>query len=77
MKDYYTVWFTNFVGCALGISDISWGITVSATSESEALEIGMKEARTLNREFGMPPHNIRVSEAELRQMATVQRMLDA
>ena len=76
MRGYYTVWFTNITGCAVGISDISWCVTVSAESEAAALEQGLAEARVLNREFGLPPHGIRVGEVELRRMALVQAMLD-
>ena len=74
MREYYTVWFTNITGCAVGISDISWCVTVSAESEAAALEQGLVEARALNREFGLPPHSIRVSDEELRRLACVQPM---
>ncbi len=69
MSTEFRVWFTNLTGCALGISDISWGVTVSAASEAEALESALEQARTLNRESGLPPHGIRVGEEELRRMA--------
>lgn len=72
VRGYYSVWFTNITGCATGISDISWHVTVSAESEAEALEKGLKDARALNREFGMPPHGLKVSEDELRRLAHVQ-----
>jgi hypothetical protein len=74
MQAYYTVWFTNITGCAIGVSDISWSVTVSAESEAVALEQGLAEARALNREFGLPPHGLRVSEDELRRLAFVQPM---
>jgi hypothetical protein len=38
VRGYFTVWFTNITGCAVGISDISWCVTVSAESETDALE---------------------------------------
>src|SRR5262245_53852215 len=60
VREYYNVWFTNVTGCALGLSDISWNVTVAAGSEAEALELGLEDARALNREFGMPPHGLRV-----------------
>jgi len=72
VREYYTVWFTNITGCALGISDISWHVMVTARSECEALELGLKDAQELNREFGMPPHGIRVNDEELRNLAHVQ-----
>ena len=72
MLGRYWVFFTNPTGCAIGISDISWSVTVAADSEAEALELGLKDALALNREFGMPPHGLKVSEAELRRLATVR-----
>lgn len=67
----YRVWFTNINGCAVGIGDISWFITVSAASEAEALELALVQARSLNERTGMPPHRLRCSEAELRYLAVV------
>ena len=72
MHRHYTVWFTNVTGRKVGTSDISWCVTVSARSEAEALEMGMADAIILNREFGMPPHGIRMMEEELRRLARVQ-----
>jgi hypothetical protein len=74
LSGYYTVWFTNVTGCAVGINDISWRVTVAAGSEAEALEQGLEEARALNREFGLPPHGLKVSEVELRRLASVQAL---
>lgn len=74
MKDYYTVWFTNLTECVVGISDISWCVTVAAGSEAEAFELGLRDARALNAEFGLPPHRTRVSDTELRRLARVQPM---
>jgi hypothetical protein len=71
---HYTVRFTNITGCAIGISDISWCVTVRAESEADALEQGLAEAREYNQEFGLPPHGIRVNEEELRRQACVQFM---
>jgi hypothetical protein len=67
----YKVWFTNITGCAVGISDISWSVTVSAESEAEAFELAMKKARVINRQCGLPPHGLRVTEEELRRLACV------
>jgi hypothetical protein len=67
----YTVLFTNITGCALGISDISWWVTVSAESEAAALEQGLAEARAINRDVGLPPHGIRVNEDDLLRLACV------
>ena len=69
--DEFEVWFTNITGCALGISDISWAVTVTAGSEAEAIERALEEARVLNRRSGLPPHGLRVTEAELRRLACV------
>jgi hypothetical protein len=63
------VWFTNITGCALGISDISWFVTVTASTEMGAMELALDQARILNDESGLPPHGIRVSEDRLRQLA--------
>jgi hypothetical protein len=71
---YYTVWLTNVTECAVGIGDISWNVTVAAASESEALNLGLEQARALNREFGLPPNRIKVSDEELRSMAHVQQL---
>lgn len=70
----FHVWFTNITGCALGISDISWAVTVTAASESEALELALERARAVNREVGLPPHGLRVSDSELRRLAIVVEM---
>jgi hypothetical protein len=67
----YKVWFTNITGCAVGISDISWSVTVEAVSEAEAIEAALKPARIINRQSGLPPHGLRVSEKELRRLACV------
>ncbi len=67
----FWVGFTNINGCALGISDILWSVTVTAASEAEALEVALEKARVVNRESGLPPHGLRVSEAELRRLACV------
>ena len=71
MSGEFRVWFTNFIGCASGISDISWSVTVTAASEAEAIELAVERARVVNRESGLPPHGLRVSEAELRRLVCV------
>ncbi len=71
MVGEFRVWFTNITGCAMGISDISWTVTVTAASEAEALELTLDRARAVNRESGLPPHGIRISESELRRLAGV------
>ena len=67
----YRVWFTNINGCAVGISDISWLVTVAAESEAAAVESALERARVVNEETGLPPHGLRVSEEELRRLACV------
>lgn len=67
----YRVWFTNVTGCAVGISDISWSVTVAAKSEATALASALDRARLLNQASGLPPHGLRVSEEELRRLACV------
>jgi hypothetical protein len=67
----FKVWFTNITGCAVGISDISWFVTVTAVSEAQAVELALEEARVVNRVSGLPTHGLRVSEAELRRLACV------
>jgi hypothetical protein len=69
----YRVWFTNLTGCAVGVNDVSWTVTVPANSESEALDRALEQARLLNDQSGLPPHGRRVSEAELRRLACVLR----
>lgn len=71
VPDQFKVWFANFTGCAMGISDISWSVTVEAMSESGAIELALEQARVVNRESGLPPHGLRVSESELRKLAFV------
>lgn len=71
MHDPFTVWFSNFTGCAMGISDISWSVTVEAASEGEAIELALEQARVVNRESGLPPHGVQVSDTELRKLAFV------
>jgi hypothetical protein len=76
-RHYYTVWFSSVdprTNRALGPEDFCWCVTVAAGSEAEALELGLPDARDLNRELGLPPHGLRVSEEELRRLAYVQRM---
>ena len=76
-RDHYTVWFSSVdprTTRALGSGDFRWCVTVAAGSEAEALELGLADARELNREFGLPPHGIRVSEEKLRGLAYVQLM---
>ena len=67
----FQVWFTNITGCVLGISDISWSVAVTAASEAEAVELALECARAVNRESGLPPHGLRVSDQELRRLACV------
>ena len=67
----YRVWFTNITGCAVGISGISWSVTVAAESEAAALDSALEKARVINRESGLPPHGLRVSDEELRRLACV------
>lgn len=67
----FRILFTNLIGCAAGISDISWVVTIEAASEAEALERALEQARALNRGPGLPPHGLRVSEKELRRLACV------
>ena len=69
--DEYRVWFTNITGCAVGISDISWFVTVAAESETAAVESALERARIVNDESGLPPHGLRVSEGELRRLVCV------
>jgi hypothetical protein len=71
VSDHFKVVFTNITGCALGISDIMWSVTVTAGSEAEALEAAIEQAQVVNRHSGMPPHGIQVSEPELRRLASV------
>ena len=58
MGGEFQVWFKNITGYALGISDISWSVTVTATSEAEAVELAVERARVVNRELGLPPHGL-------------------
>jgi hypothetical protein len=71
MAREFDVWFSNFTECVLGLSDISWSVTVTANTEAEALELAMAQAMILNRDSGMPPHGIRLSEDRLRRLAYV------
>lgn len=70
-RSTYRVWFCNLNGCAHGISDIDLTITVLAASEAEALSIGLQYAGEVNDSEGMPPHGIKVSGEELRELACV------
>ena len=79
MRGYYVVWFTNVpdvVGRPVAPGDIQWHVTVAAESEADALRVGLADARALNRGFGLPPHGIRVTEAELQELARVQPLMD-
>jgi hypothetical protein len=67
----YRVWFTNITGCAIGVNDVSYVVTVSASSEAEALELALEHARLVNLEAGLPPHGLQFGEAELRRLACV------
>ena len=71
MVNSYRVWFTNVTGCAVGISEISWSVVVDAESEVVAVEFALEQARAVNRETGLPPHGLRVSEQHLRELACV------
>ena len=71
MGGEFRVLFTNLTGCALGISDISWSVTVTAATEAEAIELALERARVVNRESGLPPHGLRVGEPELRRLVCV------
>jgi len=72
VRGFYTVSFSNDAESIVGVSEISWCVTVAAESEDNALELGLEEARVLNREFGLPPHRLKVGEAELRSPARVR-----
>jgi hypothetical protein len=67
----FKVVFSIFSGCAVGISDIMWSVTVEAESESEAIQKGIDQARIVNAESGLPPHGIRVREQDLHQLALI------
>jgi hypothetical protein len=71
MRQDFDVWFTNMTGCVLGLSDISWSVTVTASTETEAMELALDQARILNEKSGLPPHGIQVSEDRLRHLAHV------
>ena len=71
MSDNFKVMFTNLNGCAVGISDIFWSVTVAAGSEEEAIETAIEQAQAVNHDSGMPPHGIQVTEHELRRLACV------
>jgi hypothetical protein len=71
MSGEYTIAFTNLTGCAAGTSDIFWAVTVTASSDSEALESALQLAKEVNREAGLPPHGLRVGDAYLEQLAIV------
>ena len=74
MSGEFQDWFTNFTGCAFGISDISCTVTVTASSDSEALEVALMLAQAAFGESGLPPHGIRVSEPQMRRMAIVRKL---
>jgi hypothetical protein len=40
----FRIWITNFVRCAVGISDISLFVEVSASSENVAMELAVAKA---------------------------------
>jgi hypothetical protein len=71
VSEEYRVWFTNLTGCAVGVNDVSWVVTVVAASEAEAVERAVEQARALDAASGLPPHGLRVGEAELRRLAYV------
>ncbi len=71
VSDNFKVVFTNITGCAVGISDIMWSVTVAAGSEEEAIETAIEQARVFNHNLRMPPHGIQLSEHELRRLACV------
>ena len=71
MSRQFSVLFANIAECAIGISDVSWSVAVTASSKQEAIELAIKKALARNRESGMPPHGIQVSESELRRWAFV------
>jgi hypothetical protein len=67
----YTILFSNFTGCAIGISDINWSVKVVSDSEASAIGLAPERARVLNREKGMPPHGIRLADDDLRDLAII------
>ncbi len=67
----FDVLFVNWDGCVIGVSDISWSVTVEAEFKSDAVELALEAARLVNHQTGMPPHGIRVSEEQLRRLAYV------
>jgi hypothetical protein len=72
VRGYYAVSFSNDGESIVGVGEISWCVTVAAESEDNALELGLEEARVFNREFGLPPHRLKIGEAELRRLARVR-----
>ncbi|HWB08805.1 MAG TPA: hypothetical protein VG826_06265 [Pirellulales bacterium] len=70
-KRQFSVGVTNLTGCAMGISDINWYTTVSASSETEAAELAVKLAMAASADGGLPPHGIQLSEKEIRQNLVV------
>jgi hypothetical protein len=71
MSGDFEVWFTNIMGCAIGISDISLKVAVSAGSDAEAMEAAIVKAWAVNQDTGLPPHGIRVDEKWLRGHAVI------
>lgn len=62
---------SNLTGCAVGISDFLWNATVRASCESDATELAIKLATLANKEHGLPPHGIRLTEDEIRHYLVV------
>jgi hypothetical protein len=75
--DEYIVTITNMAGPSLRASEYYLAMHVNAASEAEALARGLRHARQVNGRAGMPPHGIRVGEAELQRQAKVMPAKDA
>ena len=67
----YTFVLANWSGCAIGISDFGFAVTVCAESEKDAEEWGKRIALLYSKQFGIPPHGIKLSADDISKWGSL------
>jgi hypothetical protein len=67
MSKRYDYFVSNFLGCALGISDYYFSCVIQADTEEEAKSWGIHVATLYSERFGLPPHQLRIPRNKIEQ----------
>lgn len=76
MRKPYTYFVTNLTGCAIGISDFGFSVTVCANSREDAEGWGHHVASIYSEKFGLPPHGIKLEPDHIRDIGLIMKLHD-